>query len=304
MKNRKSPKNNTDSGGYRYSDMGLEPPKLYRDEQSSFVQRQRRAPEQMTRQQRREKQNHRRRLKRSVRKALVITGLVVLMAAIVVVLSLTVFFKIDTISISGCEKYTNEEILTAFTIDKGENLFLADTDKASEKLCETLPYIYSAEINRKLPATITVKITQAAPAYTIQNKDKQYVVLDNRFKVLDIQKSKPEGTVQIKKAEIKSAQPGQRIVFSNEKISDCLAELAKALSTYSLSEATAIYSEGINSNYIVYDNRITFKLGSCDDMEKKIYQGLAACEELDASNPTVKGTLTLTGDKQYYFTEE
>lgn len=303
MRNRKSAKNNTDSGGYRY-DTGLEPPKLYREDQTNLVQRQRKAPVQMTRQQRREKQNHRRRLKRSVRKALVITGMVVLMAAIVVVLSLTVFFKIDTINITGCEKYTNEEILTAFTIDKGENLFLADTEKASEKLCETLPYVYSAEIHRKLPATVTVKITQAVPAYTVQNKDKQYVVMDNRFKVLDIQKSKPDGTVQIKKAEIKSAQPGQKIVFSNEKISGCLTELAKALSTYSLSEATAIYSEGINSNYIVYDNRIIFKLGSCDNMEKKIYQGLAACEELDESNPTVKGTLTLTGDKQYYFTEE
>lgn len=304
MKNRKSAKRNTDSRGYRHSDSGLEPPKIYREEQTNLVQRQRRAPQQMTRQQRREKQNHRRRLKRSVRKALVITGLVVLMAAIVVVLSLTVFFKIDTISINGCEKYTNEEILTAFTIDKGENLFLADTEKASEKLCESLPYVYSAEVHRKLPATITVKITQAVPAYTIKNKDKQYVVLDNRFKVLDVQKNKPEDIVEIKKAEIKSAQPGQKISFTNDKISECLSELAKALGTYSLSEATAIYSEGLNSNYIVYDNRIIFKLGSCDNMEKKIYQGLAACEELDESNPTVKGTLTLTGDKQYYFTEE
>ena len=39
-------------------------------------------------------------------------------------------------------------------------------------------------------------------------------------------------------------------------------------------------------------------------LEKKIHQGLAACAQLDQDNPSVKGTLRLTGEKQYYFTED
>ena len=72
----------------------------------------------------------------------------------------------------------------------------------------------------------------------------------------------------------------------------------------SSTEATAICSEGLNSNSIVYDGRIVFKLGTCEKLEKKIHQGLAACAQLDQDNPSVKGTLRLTGEKQYYFTED
>lgn len=304
MKKRKS--NREDAQDFYASgyNSGIEPPRLYRQEQNKIVQSQKKEQQPLTRQQKREKQNSRRRLKRSVRRALLLVGLVILTAAIVVVLSLTVFFKIDTIAISGGEIYTEEEILSAFTIDIGENLFLSDTNKAADKLSEALPYIYKAEIRRKLPATISIKITDAVPAYAIQNKDKTYIILDDTFKVLEIQQKQPEECILISKAEVKNAVQGKTIEFKNEKVAGCLTQLANAVKTYEITKATGIYSEGLTANYIVYDNRILFKLGTCDDLETKIYQGLAACEELDAGNPSVKGTLRLTGEKQYYFTEE
>ena len=55
---------------------------------------------------------------------------------------------------------------------------------------------------------------------------------------------------------------------------------------------------------MVYENRIEFKLGTCDDLENKIYQGLTACEELKQSNPNAEGTMTITGGKSLYFTEK
>ncbi|HIY34259.1 MAG TPA: hypothetical protein IAA24_03980, partial [Candidatus Eubacterium faecigallinarum] len=67
---------------------------------------------------------------------------------------------------------------------------------------------------------------------------------------------------------------------------------------------TSIYSNGIKDNYVVYENRIEFKLGSCDDLESKIYQGLAACEKLNESNPNASGIMNITGGKSLYFTEK
>ncbi len=287
-----------------YTDNGLEPPKLYRREQQQAAShRQRQAPP-MTRQERRTKQNKRRRLKRSVRRALAVIGLVLLALAIVVVLCLTVFFKIDTITVTGSKKYDADKVLSVCTIEKGENLFLADTDKAAQQLQQALPYVYSAQVTRKLPGTVQIKLTDATAAYAVKNKDKTYTLMDDRFKVLEVAQKKPKESILIQKANLKSAKVGQTAQFANKNVAACLNQLADAISTYQFTEATAICSLGLNNNSIVYDNRIVFQLGTCDQLEKKINQGLAACAQLDQDNPSVNGTLRLTGEKQYYFTED
>ena len=71
-----------------------------------------------------------------------------------------------------------------------------------------------------------------------------------------------------------------------------------------MAQATEIYTLGVNSNYVVYMNRITFELGTLDDLENKLIRGLASCEKLDESGSNIRGTLNLTVDKQSYFTAE
>ena len=71
-----------------------------------------------------------------------------------------------------------------------------------------------------------------------------------------------------------------------------------------LKKITAIYSESLVSNYIVYDNRITIKLGETNGIKDKIFTALTAIEKLNDSNPDAEGTLTATNDKQIYFTEK
>ena len=95
-----------------YLDNGLAPPKLYRREQQQAASRQQRQAPPMTRQERRKKQNKRRRLKRSVRRALAVIGLVLLAVAIVAVLCLTVFFKIENITVTGSKVYDTEKVLS------------------------------------------------------------------------------------------------------------------------------------------------------------------------------------------------
>ena len=177
-------------------------------------------------------------------------------------------------------------------------------DKAAQQLQQALPYVYSAKIKRKLPGTVQIQVTDAAPAYAVKNKDKTYTLMDDRFKVLEVVQKKPKESILIQKANLKSAKVGQTAQFANKNVAACLTQLAQAIRDYQFTEATAICSEGLNSNSIVYDGRIVFKLGTCEKLEKKIHQGLAACAQLDQDNPSVKGTLRLTGEKQYYFTED
>lgn len=294
-------------------DLGIEPPKIYRESQRSeyaadnstsrkSARKNKMERQNLTRAEKRHKDNKKRKKRNTFRKIMIWFAAIIAFAAVGTVLSLTVFFHIDTISVSGNEIYSKDEILAQCPIEIGENLFLSDTKNAKEMLEQNLPYIYNAEITRKLPYTIQIKITEATPQYSIK-QDKTYILLDDNFKVLENNAEIAQG-ILISKAEISSAQPGSEIVFKDSDIGECLKQLAAVVNDNDFSEITSIYSNSIRDNYVVYENRIVFKLGTCDNLENKIYQGLTACEELNQSNPNAEGTMTITGGKSLYFTEK
>lgn len=292
---------------------GLEPPKRYRPEQKEQqpskskplkerVIKDRPKPNR-TLDELRRIENRRRKNAKVRRKILSYVGLVVAIVAVIIVLSLTVFFKIETITINGNKTYDKKEITAVLPIEKGSNLFLYDKDKASAKLQQNLPYIYKAEIKRKIPSTVVVNITETPIVYSIKNADKTYTLLDGNFKVLETSAKKKKNSVAVNNVKIKSAVPGQTVELSSDKIQANLLELTKTISDLKLDKITAIYSTDINNNFMVYDSRITLKLGTLDNLENKIYSALTAIEKLNESNPQAEGTMTVTDNKQVYFTE-
>lgn len=294
----------------RVGSFGLEPPKRYRESQYQtqdtrvHISEGQKRKKTLSTQEARELQDKKRSRKRGVRKGLLIAGLVIMSFLILLVLSFTVFFQIENISVADNNVYSKEEILSICTIDKGENLFLADTKKAKIKIEENLPYVYEAQIKRKLPSSIEVNIIEANPAYVIDSEQEEYVLLDDRFKVLEIISQLPSNIILIEKAETKSVELGKTVDFTEEKTLECLQSLADAIKVCNFEEATMISSKGLNQNYIMYDNRIRFDLGDCEELENKIFKGLAACDELNQNNPEVKGVLKINNDKSIYFTDE
>lgn len=305
MKKKEKPKKRIPDNNTNLVDLGLEPPKVYRDSQKKIVSSdtRQRKKKQLSRNEKRQKDTKRRKKRNKLRKFFIWLSVAIVIAAVGVVLSLTAFFGIENITVSGNSRYTEEEILNQCIINTGENLFLADTKSASEMLELNLPYIYTAEIKRKLPSTIELVITEAEPSYYIQNKDKTFILLDDNFKVLETEAEKGSG-IAVKKAKVTASSAGRQIEFENQDTGECLKKLSQAVRDNYIDEITAIYSNNISDNYVVYDNRIEFKLGTCDDLEHKIYQGLASCKQLNESNPNAKGVMTINGGKQIYFTEK
>ncbi len=275
----------------------IEPPKIYREDQ--------RTEKILSKPEVRKKQNQKRRLKNKVRNALITIGLLIVLLAVGIVLSLTTFFHIEIINVTGSGIYSTEEIIDNCGIDVGENLFLINKEASKAKLEKNLPYVYDVKIKRKLANTVNIEIIDAKAEYSIKNEDDTYILLDDNFKVLNNASAEnAENTVNIIDSKISNAENGSKIVFEDENISDCLSKMSAVIKEVEMTEATAISSSGLNSNYIVYDDRITFKLGNCENLENKVYKGLAACQKLNASNPKSKGILDISTDKQIYFTEK
>ena len=279
----------------------LEPPRIYREDGIK-----RKAPRnEPTRNQLRRRQNKKRKLKNNVRRALMALCLLVVLIAFGVTLSLTVFFKTETITAQGSGMYTEQEIIDASGINSGNNLLLLDEDEIAKNISRQLPYIGSVEIKKELPNTVYINVTDTIASYAIQNENGTYILLDINFKVLEnASEQNPADTIMISAAEVSKAEPGSTIVFSDESVQKRLKEIAQAVYNTGMIQATEIYTNGTNKNYVVYMDRITFELGSLDNIEDKIIRGLASCEKLDESGTNIRGSLNLTIDKQSYFTAE
>lgn len=245
--------------------------------------------------------------KKKNKKLKIIRAVAVIIAVVIVfiILSLTVIFKINTITITGNTKYSNDEILSALSIEKEDNLFLADIAGIEENLEQSLPYIYDVQIKRKLPTTITVKITEVSQIYSIKNQDKSYTLLDKNLKVLECNTAKlPENSILIDKLTLLSATPGQIAEIEKEQQNKDLLAICECIDKLKLDKITQISSYQVNSNTMMYDDRITIRLGTTEEIEDKIYASLTAIEKLNETNPGAHGDLTVLDDKQVYFTEK
>lgn len=63
--------------------------------------------------------------------------------------ALVLFFKVDTISVSGNDRYSRETILAASGVSEGDNLFLLNKYDAAAKITEALPYVESVRLSRQ-----------------------------------------------------------------------------------------------------------------------------------------------------------
>lgn len=107
--------------------------------------------------------------------------------ALMVTLSLTVFFKIETIKVTadGAKYYTEEKVTALSGIEKGQNIFSVDTETIEKNIENTMPYIENCEIKREFPAGINIKITGAEPAGVITLDTGERLVVSSEGKSLE-----------------------------------------------------------------------------------------------------------------------
>jgi hypothetical protein len=101
------------------------------------------------------------------------------------ILCLTVFFKIEAINVIGSDKYDPLELARASGVAEGDNLFRISQAAIEENLVGVAyPYIESIEVNRQIPATVEIIVTQSTPAGMVKEGD-SYVLITRDGKVLE-----------------------------------------------------------------------------------------------------------------------
>ena len=78
------------------------------------------------------------------------------------VAAVTLFFRVDTVVITGEKRYTEAEIREASGVADGDNLFLLNKYQVIRNIADALPYIEieNTHIQRKLPDTLLIQVQE------------------------------------------------------------------------------------------------------------------------------------------------
>ena len=248
-----------------------------------------------------------RRRKKNKLKALVIRSalaLVILCAGVFLVIG--IFFRIDSVTVTGESRYSAEEVIAASGVSNGDNLIFKSESSAAELITKELPYIGSVKFKRRLPSTLEIEITATEPYYAVAENG-YYTLLNSDCKVLEKNiEYIGENIILLKNGENANAVEGETMDFGDSQVIEKLAQLHEALAAAQLEDITEIDISDIYNIKLVYQGRITLELGETGSevFLKKLQLGKAAIDRQNLESDRYRGTINLTVEGKGYWQEE
>lgn len=127
-----------------------------------------------------------------------------------IVAALAVFFKVDTIEVTGNSRYSAQEVLDSAGLSVGDNMFLLNKYDAAAKITKELPYVSAVRISRRLPDTLVLEVEEIQQPAALETADGVWLVSAGG-KVLEQTDAVPEGTVRLAGLTPVSPETGQTL---------------------------------------------------------------------------------------------
>lgn len=192
------------------------------------------------------------RRKRAKRRLYIFACLFVVLTASFI-FSLTPFFDIDSIEVSGNSYFTAEEIRNMAHATYDRNIIYNPGKHKIVKYLEENSYIKKASVRRHLPSTLVIEVEERAPIASIRY-DKDYLIIDSEGTLLDRTKSSPDLTI-LEGVVINKMEISEKLGVEDEEL------LKQALDLLSVMKKKDLYFVSIDMSkmYIranVYDSLV------------------------------------------------
>ncbi|MBE6781582.1 MAG: FtsQ-type POTRA domain-containing protein [Ruminococcaceae bacterium] len=213
-----------------------------------------------------QKGKRRRRRKQTVAVTLLI---LTICAAVLCTLSLTVFFKIENIKVSGSNIYTAKEIIDCTEIKAGDNLILAllSKNKVAQKLEKELPFIVKVNFDHALPSTIEIKVTETTEQIYISKKDEHFSA-DLSGKIIKEKTENDSELVVFSVLPETTAVVGEKATFSTDREQELFKLYADLIRSDEI-KVDAVNITDPYGSYMKIEERIIVKFGSSSYFEEK-----------------------------------
>ncbi len=195
--------------------------------------------------------------------------LTVFFVLLITMLSLTVFFNINDIAVTGNSYYSDSAVIKISGLEKGQNLFRMNKFRIIEGMYKQMPYASEITIDRHLPVGIEIIIKECTP-YMVAQVGKEYCILDENLKVLEKTETAPEKLPLIVGVETDSAVVGEILTDANG-VCDRLMKLTQSLKEY-IGDAS-VTGIDVSSSYEVkfeYLDRLEVLVGTVENIDNKL----------------------------------
>ncbi|MDE6956328.1 MAG: FtsQ-type POTRA domain-containing protein [Oscillospiraceae bacterium] len=133
----------------------------------------------------------------------------ILLIAAAVVLACVVFFRVNSVEVTGNVRYTAAEVIAASGIEMGDNLVVLPRSRVSAAICANLPYVESVSVKKALPDGVVLVVTERVAAASVESAEGRWLV-SAQGKLLELDKGAVE-TIRITGLTAVGPYPGGMI---------------------------------------------------------------------------------------------
>ena len=159
-------------------------------------------------------------------------------------LTMTMLFRINSIQVQTPDGkqvteiagYSADSILQRMGVQLEENIFSFEPGEKAAVLEQNFPLLGSIKVIRDYPNTVVVQVTEAVPAYAVQNGSK-WLVISDKWKILSEESTQPEGLCTLYGGKLQDTTPGQGFWFVDD------ADAASASGSETAESESAVSTE-------------------------------------------------------------
>ncbi len=207
--------------------------------------------------------------KRRLLRILFYGGIMAIVLTIFLILSFTVFFKIDSISVEGDTRYNEENIVASSMIRIGDNFFLCNTSPGENEIWKKFPYIESVRIEKKLFNKIVINVREAVPTSVIESEGK-YVLLSESGKIIDISDKKQEDVPIVMGAKLDDPTLSSSAVYKDKSVEGYVQEILRAAEFYKIGVLKVIDITKLSNISLETKDGLHIIIGSPEKIEHKM----------------------------------
>ena len=195
----------------------------------------------------------------------------ILLVSILFVLSTTVFFKLETIEVTGCEESEREEIILASGISLGDNLWQINTSSAEDRILSAFLNYDDVQIERKLPSGITITLTPSQ-IDMICVYENQYYSMSSGGRIAAVSDTAPTDTSVplVYGCDLEGVKAGDIVTPTDENKISVLFDVIDAVKEAALSNVTHIDVSDITTIRLFWNKQAELKFGGTQGLAYEI----------------------------------
>ena len=159
-------------------------------------------------------------------------------------LGMSIFFKVENVQVTGCNKYIPWDVSEASGIETGSNLLTISRAQIGGNIISRLPYVDTVRVGIKLPDTVMIEITELDVVYAVEDAGGNWWLMNAQGKLVDQTNAvTAKEYTQLLGVKIEPGQIGEQAVAKEVELGTIPVETVEGEET--VPQVTAAVSVGI-----------------------------------------------------------